>query len=107
MGGKVMSINNLKVLHNQVEKEMPNWITFANTLGEYLYDHGCHYNTSSKIVISLPTQQYFSLFVAMGIANKKFSINKQTRSIQKTFLIWNLVKELYILIRIKLERCLY
>ncbi|WP_377890402.1 hypothetical protein [Alkalihalobacillus sp. R86527] len=81
-----MSIHNLKVLHNSIEKDVPKWIVFANKLGEYLYDHGSHYNASSKIVISLPTQQYFSLFVAMGIADKKFSINKQTRSIQKTFL---------------------
>ncbi|KGX85784.1 hypothetical protein [Pontibacillus litoralis] len=81
-----MSINNLKVLHNQIEKEIPSWVRFANVLGEYIYEYGYHYKKNAKVVISLPTQQYFSLFVAMGIANRKFSVNKQTRSIRKTFL---------------------
>ncbi|MYL54193.1 hypothetical protein GLW08_12680 [Pontibacillus yanchengensis] len=81
-----MSIKNLKVLHNELEKELPDWIKFANVLGEYIYDYGLYKKIPAKIVISLPTQLYFSLFIAMGIADKKFSINKQTRSIRKTFL---------------------
>jgi len=78
-----MSIKNLKVLHEKGIKYLPDWINFAFELGCYLNDNGIKYRKPITILLSLPSEQYFPLFVAMGIADKKFSINKQMRSIRK------------------------
>ncbi|MGD6878412.1 hypothetical protein [Bacillus infantis] len=81
-----MSIKNLKVLNKIGSKSLPTWINFAFELGNYINDHGLKYKKPINIVLSLPSEQYFSLFIAMGIADKTFSVNKQMRSIRKTIL---------------------
>ncbi|MFK2827125.1 hypothetical protein QYG89_15930 [Bacillus sp. B190/17] len=81
-----MSIKNLKVLNNKVPIDLPEWINFAFELGAYLNEQGIKYRKSINIIIALPNEQFFSLFIAMGIADKSFSINKQIKSIRKQVL---------------------
>lgn len=79
-----MTIKNLKVLSRKGPIEIPDWINFAFELGAYINDHGIKYKKSINLILSLPSEQFFSLFIAMGIADKTFSKNKQMRSIRKT-----------------------
>lgn len=79
----VVYLRNLKILYNQQNIDLPDWILFAFELGAYLYDNGIKYRKPITILLSLPSDQYFPLFVAMGIADKRFSVNKQLRSIKK------------------------
>jgi hypothetical protein len=79
-----MSIKNLKILNRKDMNNLPSWIKFAFELGAFINDHGIKYKKSINLILSLPSEQYFSLFIAMGIADKTFSKNKQMRSIRKT-----------------------
>jgi hypothetical protein len=79
-----MTIKNLKVCSRKGPIDIPDWINFAFVLGAYLNNHGFKYKKSINIILSLPSEQYFSLFIAMGITDKTFSKNKQMRSIRKT-----------------------
>ncbi|MBS4214167.1 hypothetical protein [Neobacillus rhizophilus] len=81
-----MSLEDLKVLHNKRVIKLPEWIRFAFNLGAYFYEHGIKYKKPVNIIVSLPSDQYYSLFIAMGIADKTFSMRKQMRSIRKTIL---------------------
>ncbi|MFA9459065.1 hypothetical protein ACERJO_20270 [Halalkalibacter sp. AB-rgal2] len=81
-----MSIKDLNVIHRNKSSELPEWIQFAFEMGVYLNEQGIKYKKPASILLSLPSEQYFSLFVAMGIANKRFSTNKQIRSIRKVIL---------------------
>lgn len=78
-----MFIRNLKILNNQLNNDLPDWILFAFELGAYLHYNGMKQRKPITILLSLPSEQYFPLFIAMGIADKKFSVNKQMRSIKK------------------------
>lgn len=79
-----MTIKNLKVRSKKGPIDIPDWINFAFELGAYINNHGIKYKKSINLILSLPSEQYFSLFIAMGIADKTFSTNKQMRSIRKT-----------------------
>ncbi|EIJ81801.1 hypothetical protein PB1_02640 [Bacillus methanolicus PB1] len=81
-----MSIKNLKILNNKGSIDIPDWINFAFELGAYINDNGIRYKKAIGIILSLPSEHFFSLLIAMGIADKTFSINKQMRSIRKTVL---------------------
>jgi hypothetical protein len=81
-----MSIRNLKILNKIGSTDLPDWIHFAFELGAYINDHGIKHKKTVNILLSLPSEQFFSLFIAMGVADKTFSINKQMRSIRKTVL---------------------
>lgn len=81
-----MSIKNLKILNKSGAIELPDWINFAFELGAYINDYGIKYKKPSSIVLSVPSGQFFSLFIAMGIADKTFSVNKQMQSIRKAIL---------------------
>lgn len=81
-----MSVKDLKVLSKKVAVSIPDWINFAFELGKYISDHGFRYRKPTRLILSLPSEHYFSLLVAMGIADRTFSINKQMRSIRKTIL---------------------
>jgi hypothetical protein len=85
-----MSLENIKVLHNKRVIDLPDWIHFAFNLGTYIYEHGIKYKKPTNIIVSLPSDKFFPIFIAMGIADKTFSIRKQMRSIRKTVL--NLVQ---------------
>ncbi|UZD48716.1 hypothetical protein [Peribacillus frigoritolerans] len=85
-----MSIKDLKVLSKKGALDIPDWINFSFELGAYINDHGIKYKKPISLILSLPSEHYFSLLIAMGIADKTFSINKQMRSIRKTIL--NLVQ---------------
>jgi hypothetical protein len=81
-----MSIKDLRILSKKGSIDLPDWINFAFELGALLNEQGIKYKKPLNIIISLPSEHYFSLFIAMGIAEKAFSINKQMRSIRKTIL---------------------
>jgi len=81
-----MSIKELKVLSKKGAIDIPDWINFAFELGAFIYDQGIKYKKPINLILSLPSDHYFSLFIAMGLADKTFSINKQMRSIRKTIL---------------------
>ncbi|PGS54242.1 hypothetical protein [Bacillus sp. AFS041924] len=81
-----MTIKDLKILSKKGTQDIPDWIKFAFELGSYINDQGIKYKKPIRLLISLPSDHYFSLFIAMGIAEKTFSINKQMRSIRKTIL---------------------
>lgn len=81
-----MTIRKLKVLSRNSSIVLPNWINFAFELGTYISDHGIKFNKPINLILSLPSEQFFSLLIAMGIADKTFSLNKQLRSIRKTVL---------------------
>ncbi|GAA0294458.1 uncharacterized protein (UPF0303 family) [Gracilibacillus halotolerans] len=78
-----MFIRNLQILNKQKTNYLPDWVVFAFELGSFLYDHGIKYRKPINILLSLPSEKYFSLLIAMGIADKTFSVNKQMRSIKK------------------------
>ncbi|MCM3671075.1 hypothetical protein M3181_19120 [Mesobacillus maritimus] len=79
-----MTIKNLKVLSRRGPINIPDWVNFAFELGAFINDNGIKYNKSLNLILSLPSDQFYSLFIAMGIADKTFSKNKQMRSIRKT-----------------------
>ena len=81
-----MSIMKLEVIHNQRGINLPIWVRFAFRIGSYINEHGIRYKKRTKILISLPSNQYFTLFVAMGIVDKKYAVNKQFRSIKNAIL---------------------
>jgi hypothetical protein len=81
-----LSIEDLKILHSKRIIDLPKWIHFAFSLGAYIYENGIKYKKPVGIIISLPSDQYFPLFIAMGIADKTFSMRKQMRTIRKTIL---------------------
>jgi hypothetical protein len=83
---KIMSIKELKILTRKGSVDLPDWINFAFELGAYINDNGIKNKKPISIILSLPSENYFSLLIAMGIADKTFSINKQMRSIRKTIL---------------------
>lgn len=85
-----MTIKKLKVLKRQGFIDVPDWIKFAFELGAYINDHGIKNKKSTNLIISLPSEHFFSLFIAMGIADQTYSKNKQLRSIRKT--VMNLEK---------------
>lgn len=78
-----MFIRNLKILYKQLAIDLPDWILFAFHLGAYLHDNGIRNKKPITILLSLPSEQYFPLFIAMGIADKRFSVNKRINSIKK------------------------
>jgi hypothetical protein len=77
---------NLKIVDKDRTLDLPDWIKFAFALGFYMNDHGIKFNKPANIIISLPIDRFFPLFVSMGIVDKTFSIKKQERSIKKTIL---------------------
>ncbi|MGC7872101.1 hypothetical protein ACPUYX_11300 [Desulfosporosinus sp. SYSU MS00001] len=81
-----MGIRDLKVLNNCTPINLPTWINFAFILGAFISEHGIKYKKPANVIISLPSEHFFSLFIAMGIADKGFSVNKQMRSIRKAVL---------------------
>lgn len=81
-----MSIMNLDVIHNKKKIPLPTWIKFAFKLGSFINEHGSRYKKRTRILISLPSNQYFSSLVAMGIVDKNYSVNKHIHSIKKTIL---------------------
>lgn len=81
-----MSIMNLKIVDKGRTIDLPDWIKYAFALGFYMNDHGIKYRKPANIIISLPTNRFFPLFVSMGIVDKTFSINKQEKSIKKAIL---------------------
>ncbi|RAS80758.1 hypothetical protein [Priestia endophytica] len=81
-----MSLKNLKLLINDEPTDLPEWINFAFVLGDYLYSQGFKNNSCSNIVVTLPTEDYFALFVAVGITDKIFSKENQLNSIKEQIL---------------------
>jgi len=86
----VMTIQNLKILSKRGPIVIPDWIDFAFGLGAYINEHGIMYNKSINLILSLPSEHFFSLFIAMGISDKTYSQTKQMRSIKKA--VMNLEK---------------
>ncbi|PFY25326.1 hypothetical protein COL47_01090 [Bacillus toyonensis] len=85
-----MSINNLGIVLGKSVVKLPDWIKFAFGLGAYINDHGVKYKKPLNLILSLPSERYFSLLIAMGIVDKKFYTNNQMWSIRKRVL--NLVQ---------------
>jgi len=77
---------NLGVIYNQKTFNLPIWVRFAFKIGSYINEKGIWYKKRTKILISLPSNQYFSPLVAMGIVDKNFAVNKHFRSIKNTIL---------------------
>lgn len=72
------------VLNNNGDSmDLPDWVNFAFVLGGYIHEQGVKFRKPITIVLSLPSELYFPLFIAMGIADRKFSVNKQMRSIKQ------------------------
>lgn len=80
-----MAIKNLKILYKERHGELPDWINFAFELGSYIQSHGLK-KGHMTIALSIPGEQYFPLFIAMGIANEVYSVNKKSRSIKEQIL---------------------
>lgn len=81
-----MTIKDLKVLSRSGPIDIPDWINFAFELGIFIHNHGIKYRKSMGLIISLPSEQFFSLFIAMGIADTAYSHKKQIRSIKKAIM---------------------
>jgi len=78
-----MSILNLKLLQNNKSYALPSWIKFAFGIGSFLCQEGIRYNRHANIAVSLPTDHFFAVLAACGIADKALSERKQIRSIRK------------------------
>jgi hypothetical protein len=72
-------------LENNVHP-LPSWIIFAFSLGAFLHEKGIEDNKSSHIVVSVPSEQYFALFAAVGIADKVFRKPRNLQSIRQQIL---------------------
>ncbi len=81
-----MKISELEIYYKNSHIKIPNWMKFAFELGTYISESGIKYKKPLNILISLPADHYFALFIAMGIADKFFLVKKQMRSIRKTIL---------------------
>ncbi|MED4188950.1 hypothetical protein P4619_20635, partial [Halalkalibacterium halodurans] len=77
-----MLIKKLRILNNQLSNSLPEWILFAFELGAYIHGNAIENRKSITILLSLPSELYFPLFIAMGIVDRKFSVNKQVGSIR-------------------------
>src|SRR5690625_622596 len=81
-----MSIKNLQILSKEDCVDLPDWINFAFELGSYIQNHGLKDKEPMTIILSIPSEEYFSLFIAMGIANEVYSVNKKKGSIREQIL---------------------
>lgn len=81
-----MSLYQLKLNIEYKTVELPPWVQFAFTLGAFLYDEGIKYRKHANVLVTVPNEQFFSLFVAIGIADKIFSTRKQMRAVRKQIL---------------------
>ncbi|WP_374055833.1 hypothetical protein [Rossellomorea sp. FM04394] len=81
-----MSIKNLQVISKRGYQPLPDWINFGFEIGAYLSENALKRKEPLNIILSIPYDDFFSLFIAVGIADKTFSKNKQLRSIRKTIL---------------------
>lgn len=81
-----MTIKSMKVISKKGYQPMPDWINFAFEIGAYFNENALKRKGPLNIIISIPYEDFFSLFIAVGIADKIFSKNKQLRSIRKTIL---------------------
>lgn len=81
-----MSIFNIQLYQNQESYPLPDWVQFAFGLGAFLSQEGVKYKRSAHIAVSLPSDKYFAVLVACGIADKTFSERKNIRSIRKQVL---------------------
>src|SRR5699024_4562788 len=66
--------------------KVPDWINCAFELGSYIQKHGLKNEKPVTIVLSVPSEQYFPIFIAMGIANEVYSVNRKKKSIRKQIL---------------------
>lgn len=80
-----MSIRNLQVLSKGDSVDLPDWIDFAFELGSYIQTQEVE-KEPLTIVLSIPSEQYFPLFIAMGIANQIYSVNNKKESIKEQIL---------------------
>jgi hypothetical protein len=81
-----MTIKNLQVISKRGYRPLPDWINFGFEIGAYLNENALKRKEPLNIILSIPYEDFFSLFIAVGIADKIFSKNKQIRSIRKTIL---------------------
>jgi uncharacterized protein YbaR (Trm112 family) len=79
----------LKLFLDNKAHPLPPWITFAFSLGAFLHEKGVKDKKNANIVVSLPSEQYFTLFVAVGIADKIFSARRELHSIRQQILSLN------------------
>lgn len=84
-----MSILDLKILHNKKPLPLPVWIKFAFGIGAFLTQEGVNYGRHATIAVSLPSDRYFAVLAACGIADKEFSERKQVHSIREQILALN------------------
>ena len=76
-----MSALNLRLHIGHTIEPIPDWISFAIGLGAFLHEEGYKYGENAHIVVLLPVDLYFSLFVAVGIADRQYNTRKQMSSI--------------------------
>lgn len=81
-----MAVNMLKLSYDNKIFELSDWIKFSFVLGGYIHENGIKNNKPVRMVISLPNTDYIPLLVAIGIADKHYSQNKQAKTIRKTIL---------------------
>lgn len=78
-----MQNNELKLFLDNEILRIPPWIKFALSLGAFLIDEGVKNGEKANVVVTLPIEEYFSLFAAVGIADRVFSTKKEVDSIHE------------------------
>ncbi|CUA79419.1 hypothetical protein [Anoxybacillus suryakundensis] len=76
----------LKLFLDNKVHPLPPWIIFAFSLGAFLHEEGIKNEKSANVVVSVPNEQYFALFVAVGIADKIFSVKRGENSVRQQIL---------------------
>ncbi|WP_046176219.1 hypothetical protein [Domibacillus indicus] len=77
-----MNLYNLKIWNAEKPDSLPTWIKLAFTLGAYLVKANTEKGKRVNIAITVPRDEYFSLFAAMGITDGIYSSNDNNDSLR-------------------------
>ncbi|MFD1885959.1 hypothetical protein [Paenibacillus wenxiniae] len=81
-----MHLYNLEIIYSEKAVALPMWIKFAFAIGYYLVESNKENGKRTNIAITVPHDEYFALFAAMGIAETIYSSNNNSSSLREHIL---------------------
>lgn len=78
--------NKLKLHLNEGIVKLPDWVVFSLSIGRYLKEHTRSQGKPTRMLISLPNNDYIPLLIAIGIADGNFELNEDRESVKEKIL---------------------
>jgi len=75
--------NKLKLHLNEGIVKLPDWVVFSLTIGKYLKVHAQSQGKPIRMMISLPSNDYIPLLIAIGIADGNFELNEDRGAVKE------------------------